>query len=297
MTFFSWLVIFCYGLKHSGNIIYGILALAGICLCHLATNLFDDYIDFKTLKKTVKNDIVTLPNTQKGKCAYLLSGIVSEADVLSTVVFYLSIAGILGMFFLVSRGVETLVFIAIGGVIVLLYPYLSNARLSEVAIGTAFGPLIFGGTYFVMTGNISLDAFLLSIPSMIFTLNLIFTDTLMDYDIDKNEGKKTFIGLFSKQTAILIQLILLILGYLSAFLISKLAILTIPLAIDLIISNYLYITNPQNLPIKRWYHFPFEQWEDIKKNRSVTFMFRMYQARNLMVYTSIILALSILFCA
>ena len=53
MTIQSWLVIFVFSLIDSGNILYGILALLGICFAHLGANIFDDYIDYKSLIKQV----------------------------------------------------------------------------------------------------------------------------------------------------------------------------------------------------------------------------------------------------
>ncbi len=294
MTFFSWLIIFCYALKHNGNWVYGIIALFGICCCHLATNLFDDFIDFKLLKKRSVGDKVTLPNTQKGKCAYLLNGSTTQRTQLFVVFLYLILASSVGLFFFYLYGFKLLIFMAIGGGIVLSYPLLSNLRMSELAIGTAFGPLLFLGTYFVMTGTISFESLVVSIPSTIFTLNLIYTDTLMDYDIDTKEGKKTFIRLFSKTNAVLIQILLLIMGYFSLFKIVPIGVLTLPLAIDLLISDYKFAKDSSCLPKKHWYHFPFEEFEEIKQNRSVIYMFRMYQARNLMIYTSILMSFWIL---
>lgn len=294
MTFFSWLIIFCYALKHNGNWVYGIIALFGICCCHLATNLFDDFIDFKLLKKRSVGDKVTLPNTQKGKCAYLLNGSTTQGVQLLVVFLYLTFASCVGLFFFYLYGFKLLIFMAIGGGIVLSYPLLSNLRMSEVAIGTAFGPLLFLGTYFVMTGTISFESLVVSIPSTIFTLNLIYTDTLMDYDIDTKEGKKTFIRLFSKTNAVLIQILLLTMGYFSLFKIVPIGVLTLPLAIDLLISDYKFAKDSSCLPKKHWYHFPFEEFEEIKQNRSVIYMFRMYQARNLMIYTSILMSVWIL---
>ena len=49
MTLMSWIIIFTYSLKEGGNVINGILALIGIAFAHLATNLFDYYIYYKTL--------------------------------------------------------------------------------------------------------------------------------------------------------------------------------------------------------------------------------------------------------
>ena len=44
MTVMSWLVIFAFGILSSGNINYGILALIGISLAHMGTNVLDDFL-------------------------------------------------------------------------------------------------------------------------------------------------------------------------------------------------------------------------------------------------------------
>ena len=76
MTLFSWIVIFVYSLP--GNYINGLLALIGISFAHLATNLFDDYIDYKNLDD----------NCQKCKCAYIKQGKATINDVLMVVIIY-----------------------------------------------------------------------------------------------------------------------------------------------------------------------------------------------------------------
>lgn len=55
MTLLSWLVIFVYSLKFNGNVINGLAALVGIACAHLATNLFDDYMDYKKLSDNSQN--------------------------------------------------------------------------------------------------------------------------------------------------------------------------------------------------------------------------------------------------
>ena len=45
---------FVYSLKLNGNAILGIIALFGVILVHLATNLIDDYFDYKILIKDEK---------------------------------------------------------------------------------------------------------------------------------------------------------------------------------------------------------------------------------------------------
>lgn len=303
MTFFSWLIIFTYSLKYGGKPMFGIMALIGIMSAHLAANLFDDLCDYKILTKIYDKKIV-LPNTQRGKCKYLTNGSLSERKALLLFLFYCLIAFLIGVFFIFKYGLTVLLLMTVGGLIVLFYSFLSYHLMSELAVGIAFGPLLFFGTYYVMTGKISSLPLLLSLPSMLFTVNLLYTDTFMDKNIDKNEGKYTLVNfLGGGEKALYFQVLILLAGYLSTILLYKynlsnykifFIILTIPLAIDLIKSVSLYITSPADLPPKRWYHFPFEYWRDIQENRSVNFMFRMYQARNLMIYNSLFIFLSVL---
>lgn len=306
MSVFSWFVIFMYGLEEDGNFLYGILVLIGICFAHLATNLFDDYNDYQKLQQYVnEHNIVSLPNTQRGKCRYLLNNSVNLKDVLKVVGIFCLIALLIGIFLFVSVGKGILLFMGLGAIIVLTYSFLSNIRLSEFAVALAYGPILYGGTFYAMTGRIVPEVFVLAIPTMIFTVNLLYTDTFLDKEIDKKEGKKTLVNFFnSDNDALMFQKYLMLFGYLSVFLVGIFDIadweifityLTIPLAIDLFESLNLYSENILSLPNKKWYHFPFEDWDDIKTNRSEPFMFRMYQARNLMIYFSILLAISIYF--
>ena len=53
MTIMSWLIVFTYGVLFSGNVLNGILAFFGIAFVHLATNVLDDYFDYKALIRQV----------------------------------------------------------------------------------------------------------------------------------------------------------------------------------------------------------------------------------------------------
>jgi 1,4-dihydroxy-2-naphthoate octaprenyltransferase len=301
MSFFSWLVIFSYGLKNNGNMFYGVLALVGICFVHLACNIVDDVYDYYRLRKGNCKELLFLPNSQNGKCEYILSGKLKSADVLGLACLYLLIALIIGIFFSVYVGKTVLWFMAFGGLIALLYPIFSYIALSEVCVGLCYGPLMFGGVYYVMCGKIQPEPFILCIPTMLLCVNLLFTDTFMDREIDFNEGKKTLCGLFkSPYNALMFQKILLLSVFLSMYLLGIYEIgdweifftfITIPLSVDLINSEVLNIKG--EIPDKKWYHFPFENWNNIISNNSENFMFRMYQARNLMIYFSLILSFAL----
>ena len=226
--------------------------------------------------------------SQKTKCRYLISGQMSEGQVLSGVFLYFILALFLGLFLYFKCGTGVLQFALIGGTIACLYPFLSRIYLSEISVGLAFGPVLFSGVYYVMTGMYSKETFLLSIPTMIMTVVLLYIHTVMDYDFDLNEGKKTIANIFNSQLESLVVLKwLLIAGYASLLLLLIfdildwqvfLVCLTIPLSLDLYKSLKIFVTNPEGLPYKKWYHFPMENMKVFYERGEAGFMFRMLQA-------------------
>lgn len=305
MTIMSWLVIFTYSAINMGNIKYGIIALIGLCFAHLGTNLIDDYFDYKFLIKMVNFDKTEyLKQSQKTKCRYLISGLIKKRQLISIIAIYFSIALFLGIFLFYNCGIGVIYFMLIGALIALTYPFLSRICLSEIAVALAYGPALFGGVYYVMTGLYSNEIYLLSIPSTLITITLLYIHTIMDCDFDKNEGKKTIANSFKNTIDSLIVLkILLIAAYLSLILLCIFDILnwqvffvylTIPLAKDLYISLKDYILDSQSLPVKKWYHFPMENLNKFIEKNEASFMIRMLQSRNLMIYFSALIVFSIL---
>ena len=304
-TIFSWLVVFTYSVIHSGNVIYGILCLIAACLVHLGTNVMDDYFDYKSLIKQVDfNKTEYLKNTQNTKCRYLISGLLTETQVLELAGAYFLIAGIIGLFFYFKCGFLVVKIAAIAGVIALLYSFLSKIRLSEIAIALMYGPLLFCGVNYVMTKTLSWEIFILAVPTMIMTVILLYIHSVMDFDYDLKEGHYTVANLFNSQLDSLIILkILLILAYLSLFTICifdisdwqvLFGLFTIPLAYDLYKSMTDYSLDNDSIPILKWFHFPMENMERIEKLKAESFMIRMYQSRNLMMYFSLLLTLGLI---
>ncbi len=291
----SWLTIFVYALIESGNIYYGILAFIGICLTHLGTNLLDDYFDYKSLIKQVnfdKNEY--LKNSQKTKCRYLISGVMKEKDILLLTGGYFFVALLIGAFLFLKCGMGVAYFVLAGAIIALIYPFISRICLAELAVAVAYGPVLFGGVYYVMTGTYSNTVFLLSIPTMIMMVILLYVHTVMDFEYDRNEGKSTIANRFdSSLDSLIILKVLLILAYATPIVLCILDILdwqvflvylTLPLVIDLYNSIRDFTTNPESIPQKKWYHFPMENYNKLLENGDITFMSRIYQTRNLMIY-------------
>lgn len=304
MSILSWLAIFTYALIDSGNLWYGILALIGICLVHLGTNLIDDYFDYKSLIKQVDFDKTEyLKNSQKTKCRYLINGIMKESDILLLAGSYFAAALVIGAFLFFKCGSGIMYFVLAGAIIALSYPLVSRICMSELAVALAYGPTLFGGVYYVMSGTYSKEVFLLSVPTTIMTVILLYIHTVMDYEYDTNEGKCTIANRFDSPLDSLIVLkIFLIMAYIAPVFLCIfdildwqvfLVYLTIPLAVDLYKSMSEFTCNPESLPEQKWYHFPMENWDKLVERQEAGFMMRMYQSRNLMVYYTLFFVIGI----
>lgn len=272
MTLLSWLIVFVYSLKSGGDILNGIIALIGISFAHLATNLFDDYVDYKKLTD----------NSQRCKCAYIKDGKASLNDVLKVVIIYCVIACIAGLFLLLRCGLPVLWLALTGGIITLIYAKLSQRGLSEIAVGTAFGPLLFEGVYFVMTGYFSLIVFVMSLAVVMFTVGLLYVHTLLDFEGDMASHKKTLVcRIGCKSKALKGVFIVYGLGYLFTGILA------------FMLKNYFILITFALVPLV------FDIYNSLKSfvcgDETKEFYFRLLKARNLMVYYSLLITLFLLF--
>lgn len=270
MTLLSWLVIFIY--TFDGNKLNGIIALIGISFAHLATNLFDDYTDYKNLDE----------NCQQCKCAYIKEGKAQLKDVLNVVIIYLTVAFICGVYLLWKCGAPVAALAITGGVITLCYSKFSLKGLSETAVGIAFGPLLFEGVYFVMKGEFSAVVFVMSLAVVMFTIGLMYVHTVLDYEGDLSAHKKTLACRSgSKSNAINGVYFVYFLGY---FFTAIFAVMT---------KNYYVFLTFLLIPLV------FDLHKSLKTFRcgeeSKEFYYRLLKARNLMVFYCIILCCVIAF--
>jgi len=271
MTILSWLVIFVYSLKFNGDIFNGFLALIGIACGQLATNLFDDYMDYKRLNN----------NSQQCKCAYIKEGKATLTDVLRVVICYCVIALVIGFVLFLRTGYPVIGLAVIGGIIVLLYSKLSQIGLSELAVGITFGPLLFEGVYYVMTKNFSFEVLFLSLAVVMFTIGLMYVHTVLDFEGDICSHKKTLVcRLGDKNKAIKGVWVVYGLGY---FFTLIFAILT---------KNYLSLASFILIPL---IYIMYNSLKSFSSGGEVKeFYFRILKARNLMIYYSLILTTSLL---
>lgn len=299
ITVLSWAVVFFYGLKSGGNIWLGILAGIGIELAHLATNLVDDYFDYKIICRD-KNFHNTV---QKGKCRLICQNIISHKQIGIAIIILCTLATIIGITLFFLSGPHVLWLMAIGAMAVLFYQKCSLIGCSELAVGIVYGPLMFEGTYYVMTSTFSWEVFVLSLVSVMFSEQFLYTHTILDFDGDMISHKKTLacrIG--DKNKALILLAIFFIIGFMAlGFLtyISKnflylIGYITLPYIIWLFKEVYEFNTDKNKIPNINKLNFPLDNWQQVVKDNAESFYYRLLLSRNIMIYMSIILSGAIL---
>lgn len=271
MAILSWLVVFVYSLKFGGNVLNGFVALIGVSFAQLATNLFDDFLDFKCLTE----------NSQQCKCAYIKDGKATIKDVFKVVLIYLAISAITGLFLLFRAGYPVIFLALLGGIITLFYSKLSRIGLSEFAVGIAFGPLLFEGIYFVMTKSFSFEVLILSLAVVMFTIGLMYVHTVLDFEGDMCSHKKTLVcRLNDKNKAINGVFVVYGFGFL----------FTIILAF--VLKNYKILLTLALIPLIFNLHKSLKDFTCGDEEKE--FYKRLLKARNLMIFYSLILVLFLL---
>lgn len=299
ITFLSWLVIFLYSIKQGGNILYGIIAYIGIAIVHLATNLSDDYFDYKRLSA----DPSFFSKAKASKCKYLRDGSANLKELKRVLVLLFSLAGIIGAYLFFASGYYVLLFAFVAFIISITYSKLSAKGLGDIAVIIAYGPLMFCGVFYVMTGKMSFYPFILSIPCALFVNAILFSSMILDYDEDITSGKLTLCTrLNSKNNALNLFLILYFLAFLLIVFVSIFfknpyflcSFILLPLIYDLYLSLKIYNNDRFYLPKVRFWNYPLDNWADIKDKSVAPYFLRFYFTRNITICFLFIMSISII---
>lgn len=119
---------------------------------------------------------------------------------------YASVSGIvalaIGAYLVAQRGPLALALMAAGAFFVLFYTYpLKYIGLGEIAVIVVWGPLMIGGTYFVVTGIWDWDVALVGLPYALGATTVIFGKHIDKLDDDRRRGIHTLPVLLGGRTA------------------------------------------------------------------------------------------------
>jgi len=201
-----------------------LLTLVGAVCVHGATNLINDYFDYKSgVDRPGAPTTLYRPHP-------LVQGLISPRAVLWVSAGLYAIAAIIGLALIALKGAGLLWFILVGAIASFFYTagpikykYLA---LGELAVFLMWGPVIVGGTYFVQRGSLSPDAVLISVPFGLLVALVLLANNLRDIDYDRSAGIATLGTLLGQQKTRVLYQGLILLAYLAIALLIALKILS-----------------------------------------------------------------------
>ncbi len=303
ISIMSWLVPFLFAAINKGNIIYGFISLIGIIILHLATNLFDDTIDYLREKHAIDKGLKENFNFQKGKCFHIFNNDLTIKDYIIVSFLLFFIAFLIAIFFLNIYGIKLLFIIIPSIVLCLLYPILGCLGLGEVIVAVVFSPLLYLGVYFVMTGVFSLNVLVISISTGLLSVAVLHNHMLLDFEYDETNRKTTLCRICKTRknalrllgfiifSAYLNIIIWVILKVLNPFYLTVL--LSIPTAITLYKVMYIHINNP-NEEIKRNIFMGSLKSVDKAIDEQKNFLLKFVIVRNLLSFFTSLIIISII---
>jgi 1,4-dihydroxy-2-naphthoate octaprenyltransferase len=184
------------------------LCTLGLLLSHATNNLLNDITDFY---KGVDQD--NYFRAQYGPQP-LLSGLLSMRQMIAYTAGTGLCAIALGVALCVVRGAPALQLFLAGAFFVLFYTWpLKYIGLGEVAVILVWGPLMVGGTYFIVTGTWDTQAALAGLPHALGATTVLFGKHIDKLDADRRKGIRTLPVLLGERAARLCTLGLFALQY------------------------------------------------------------------------------------
>ncbi len=215
-----------------------ILTFAGVICLHASIDLLNDYWDYKR-----GIDTATQRTKFSGGTGVLPENLLKPRSVYSAGLILLLLGTLLGMYFVVIRGIT--IALLLGFAVLAVYFY--STSIVNLGLGEAFvaikGTLIVVGSYYVQTSSIEPGVVYVGIIIGILSASVLFVNSFPDYQADRSRGRRTLVILLGRQRAVKIfpwiilctyALIIsgIILGYLKIY--SLASLLSVPFAVSAI---------------------------------------------------------------
>lgn len=229
------------------------LMLIATILIQSATNMFNEYYDFKRGLDS---------HESVGIAGAIVRNGMSPRLVLTIALIFYGIAAVIGIIITINSSWWILVIGAVSMAVGYLYTGgpvpISWTPFGEIFAGVFMGTVIIMITFFIHTGTLHVFPLLMSIPPAITIGLLNMANNIRDRKKDKESGRKTYVILVGKPIAVMTAAVLLIFSYVfliyitfftsmgSLFLLIPL--LSIPLAMKTIMLMKKGDTPPELIP-------------------------------------------------
>ena len=182
--------ILAYG-RGSFNIFLFLGTMVGLMIAHLASNMANDYYDVKH-----GVDKAESPTSQYRPHPFLTGEIPKRSFKIVVIGMYV-VALTFALALSWVRGLPVLTFTALGLFFGLFYtadPLVYKKRsLGELAVFMVWGPLMVGGSYYVLTGSVDYAPMLVSTPIGLLVALVLLANNLRDVEYDREVGVSTIV--------------------------------------------------------------------------------------------------------
>jgi len=170
-------------------VIRTLIILIGALAAHVSVNTFNEYFDYRS-----GLDERTTRTPFSGGSGSLVAAPDAAGYVLKVAVTSLLLTMAVGIYFVMQRGLALLPLGIAGVAIIISYtPWINRSPLLCLIVpGLGFGPLMVVGTAFVLTGEYSQTAMLVSLVPFFLVNNLLLLNQYPDIEADASVGRKHF---------------------------------------------------------------------------------------------------------
>jgi 1,4-dihydroxy-2-naphthoate octaprenyltransferase len=235
-----------------------VLLTVGLLMAHATNNLLNDLTDH--VKGVDKDNYF---RAQYGPQP-LEHGLLSMRQVL----VYAAVTGLIallpGGYLVYLRGTLGLILLGLGAFFVLFYTWpLKYIGLGEPAVLVVWGPLMIGGGYYIITGDVDWNVVIASLPYALGATTVIFGKHIDKFAADKAKGIHTLPVLLGERNARYTAIGMMVLQYiLTIYLVAigyfTLALLLVLLALKTFGLVYVVYRRPK--PAERPAEYPANAW-------------------------------------
>jgi 1,4-dihydroxy-2-naphthoate octaprenyltransferase len=165
-----------------------LLTFAGVMALHASVDLLNDFWDFKR-----GIDTKTTRTKMSGGTGVLPEGLLKPSSVYRAGIAFLIIGTMIGGYFVITDGIT--IAIILGFAILSIYFY--STKIVDSGLGEFFvavkGSMIVIGTFFIQSGQISIESILAGIVVGSLSSLVLFIASFPDHDADKSKGRKTLV--------------------------------------------------------------------------------------------------------
>ena len=165
-----------------------ILTFIGAICMHASVNVLNDYFDFQS-----GLDLATTPTPFSGGSRVLPERQLTPKSVLRGGIAFLAVGLAIGGYFFLKFAFSPVLIgiIAISSVAIVAYTtLLSRWGIGELVAGLNFGPLLILGTYFLQTGRLAVEPFLLGTTLGIMVAGILYINEFPDTVADMAVGRR-----------------------------------------------------------------------------------------------------------